>query len=269
MIGEVYWHGILRKYIVAVGTLFNDVHIERLDENGRKQGDMKVPLTYAPREKVLSRLEQNLDLQKQAITLPRMSFEMINMSYAPDRKLQTMQRHTKTSEGKDADKKLYLRIPVPYEINMQLNIYVKYLEDGQQIVEQILPYFTPEWTFTLTLIDEMPFPMDIPLVLQSVISEDTHDGSFETRRQIIWTMDFMLKGYLFGPTIEEKIIKQAEINAFVDNMFTSPNVKFNVRPGLTANGAPTSVLNNSVPLGQIEGDDNYGVITTIESLFPL
>ena len=147
--------------------------------------------------------------------------------------------------------------PVPYDVNFQLSIMVKNAEDGTQILEQILPFFTPEWTNTVQLIDDMDIKLDIPLVLVSVSSDDTYDGDFETRRALIWTLDFTMKCYFFGPTKTKKLIKLANVNFFIDGFDTAigsantPVERVSVEPGLipTANLAGTISSANTIVTG--------------------
>lgn len=266
MLGEIFDHRTLRRYVIAFGTLFNDLHVRHRDSNGNVIETIKVPLAYAPRDKMISRLEQNPDMESQAITLPRMSFEMINMSYAPERKLPKAQKIVRTMEGENTLLRTVYS-PVPYDINIQLNIYVKYAEDGTGIAEQIMPFFTPEFTMSMRLIDDMDFVMDIPLVLQSVISEDTYDGDFESRRAVIWTFDFMMKSWLFGPTNEQKMIKQAEVSTYLDTLLAVKHSQTTTTPGLTAGGQPTSNASLSVTANNISANSNYGYVNSFEEYF--
>lgn len=209
---------------------------------------IKVPISYSPREKLLARIETDPKLNKPtAVSLPRMGFEVTSMTYAGERKLSTIQRYSAKSSS-DPGKKNSVYAPVPYDINFQLSIMVKNAEDGTQILEQILPFFTPEWTNSVQLIDDLELKMDIPLVLISVSSDDTYDGDFETRRALIWTLDFTMKCYLFGPIKNKKIIKFAKTNFLIDgfdeNIGSSNTVleKVTVQPGLI----PTEILTGVV-----------------------
>ena len=172
MFGHDYYYGSIRKYVALFGTLFNDIHVIRDNTSRNLKQTIKVPVTYGPREKVLARLTQDPDLNRMpAITLPRMSFEITNVTYAATRKLNTVGR--RVAQNQDYPSKLnYAYNPVPYDIAFTLSIIVKNADDGAQIVEQILPFFTPEWTTTVELIPELNAVYDIPLVLNDVRSED-------------------------------------------------------------------------------------------------
>ncbi len=206
MLGHTFYHQHLRKYVIVFGTLFNDIIVQRKDNSGNVVQDIKVPLAYAPREKALARIQQDPDLaRKVGMVLPRMSFEMQSFNYAPERKLNKI--HRNVAAYADDKAKLYAAYsPVAYDIGFDLNIYTRYAEDSTQILEQILPFFTPEWSVTMTLIPEMSWKQDIPVVLNGVSAQDTYDGDFETRRALIHTLNFTLKGYLWGPLRKSGVV---------------------------------------------------------------
>lgn len=211
MFGQTFYHETLRKYIIMFGNLFNDIQVNRYDSSNNLVTNLRVPVNYGPRDKALSRIDQNPDLiPEYGIILPRMSFEMIAMNYAPTRKLNTVDRRAQSTTDNTRLKFQYN--PVPYDINMTLSIMVKNADDGAQILEQILPYFTPEWTSTMKLIPDMDFLTDIPVVLQAVSTEDTYEGAFEQRRALIHTLDFIIKGYFYGPVKTSEIIRKAQID---------------------------------------------------------
>ena len=291
MLGHKFYHEHLRKYVIVFGTLFNDIIVQRKDNSGNIVQDIKVPLAYAPREKALARIEQDPDLaRKVGMVLPRMSFEMQSYTYAGERKLNKIHRNVAVY-GDDKDKLYAAYSPVPYDIGFDLNIYTRYAEDSTQILEQILPFFTPEWSVTMTLIPDMDWKQDIPIVLNGVSSEDTYDGDFETRRALIHTLNFTLKGYLWGPIRKTGIIKQANVMTHVDtstvfaNTHSSNTVIANVNvtntsssgyylhsrttttPGLLANGSPTSNSSATVASSSIDADDDFGYIHNFEEWF--
>jgi len=220
MFGHEFYHEHLRRYIIVFGTMFNNIVVSRKTSAGVVDKRIKVPISYSPRDKLLARIETDPNLRKpDAISLPRMGFEMTSMTYAGERKLNTIKKFT--AAGTNGNNRTIMYAPVPYDVNFQLSIMVKNAEDGTQILEQILPFFTPEWTNTVQLIDDMDIKLDIPLVLVSVSSDDTYDGDFETRRALIWTLDFTMKCYFFGPTKTKKLIKLANVNFFIDGFDTA------------------------------------------------
>lgn len=272
MFGRTWNHDSLRKYIIVFGTVFNDIYINRLSNAGEVLQTLKVPLTYGPKDKVLSRLEQSPRLDDQVgIILPRISFEMTTMEYDSTRKLNTLNKLTKQSTNAGTDDEVkYQYQPVPYDMQFEMNILVKNAEDGTRIVEQIVPYFTPDFTVSVNLVPEVDGPRDIPIILNSITSQDEYEGSFEQRRALIWTLSFTMKGYLYGPTKKSKLIKLAETTfrlpedvetGNTDN--TANTIVVASRPGLTANGQPTTNTALSISYEDIKSTDNYSIINTI------
>ena len=265
---STFYHGTLRKYVTLFGTLFNDIYINRTDNVHGVTETLKVPLLYGPHEKVLARLESDPTLTKPVATiLPRMAFEITTLSYAPTRKLATITRRAKGS-GNPTDIK-YQYNPVPYDISFSLYIMVKNQEDGTQILEQILPYFTPEWTSTINVLPDLDVKLDVPVVLLNVTPQDTYEGNFEERRVITWTLDFVMKGYFYGPVRSSKVITLAKTNFFDASGFediddavgVAPNMEnITIEPGLTANGMPTSNATITIPRNEITANSNYGFI---------
>lgn len=277
MFGRTWSHDTLRKYIIVFGTLFNDIYINRNNNTGEVIQTLKIPLTYGPKDKVLARLDQNPTLDNQVgIVLPRITFEMTSMEYDPTRKLNTLNKLTKqsTTAGTDDEVK-YQYQPVPYDMQFEMNILVKNAEDGTRIIEQIVPYFTPDFTVSVNLVPEVDAVRDVPVILNSISHQDTYEGSFEQRRAIIWTLTFTVKGWLYGPTKKSKLIKKAETVfrlpadvATGNTTNTTNTVIVASKPGLTANGQPTSNAAASIDYDEIISTDNYGYINTItENLY--
>jgi hypothetical protein len=221
---QIFYHGIIRKCIVGFGTLFSDIYIDRKQGdsvNGTTVQRLQVPLAYAPKEKWLVRLEQDPDLSQNVyVSLPRMSFEIIGYNYDPQRKLNRMQQ-LKCGDTSGSVSTLYT--PVPYNIDMSLYVLTKTQEDGLQIIEQILPTFTPEYTLNLNLVDEMNVKMEVPIVLNSVSVMDEYDGDFETRRFVTHTLNFQMKVNLFGNVGGKSVIETVNANVGQNEDFSSPN----------------------------------------------
>ena len=271
MLGHDYYHESLRKYVIYFGTLFNDLRVKRRNTAGNVIQNINVPVTYAPREKMTSKLETNINLADQeAIILPRISFEMVSLQYAAERKLNTMNRYS-TVDVNNSSKKKNMFQPVPYDINFDLNIYVKYAEDATQILEQILPFFTPEWTASLNLVPDLGITMDIPVVLQSMSSQDTYEGDYDTRRALIWNLNFVMKGYMFGPIRESSVIKSSNVQMFTANSSNgyanTPVAAVKVKPGLDQFRVATSNSALTIPVANIFSNDTYGVIADFEDYF--
>lgn len=193
---NIYYHQITRKIIVAFGSLFSGIKIARQKDGETKQV-LEVPISYAPKEKWLVRIEQDPLLDSHTYTtLPRMSFEINGMVYDSSRKVNKMNYLT-CGDGTNDVKKVYS--PVPYNFDVSLYILTKTQEDALQIVEQILPTFVPDYTMSIKPIADTDLIVDIPIVLNSVSVQDDYDGDFETRRFVTYTLTFTIKGLMFGP----------------------------------------------------------------------
>ena len=261
MYGNHFYNESTRRYVAVFGTMFNDMQIGRSDGNGSEIQRATVPINYAPVQKILAKLEQDPNLDATAMTLPRMSFEITGMSYNGDRKLTSL---TKQTRGNATGSKSTLYTPSPYDIEFQLNIMTKYNEDGTKILEQILPYFKPDVTVSVKMIDSMDLYVDIPIVLNSVSTEDSYEGDFTTRRALIWTLNFTMKAYYFGPTVQKKIIKFVDVNFTPDMDITTPtSSSVTIQPGLTTGGVGTQVLADSVAYSDISVDDDWKYIVQV------
>ena len=266
-----FYFSLIRKYIICFGTLFNNIYITRTDKTGKVKDLIRVPITYGPRDKALARVveDPNIDRPTAVYPLPMMSFEITGFDYDGSRKLQTVNRVSVNDT--DKNKRKYQYAPVPYNISFQLSILCKNAEDGTKIVEQILPFFTPDWTVTANIIPEMNIKHDIPVILNRVGIEDVYDGNFADRRSMVWTLDFTLKGYLYGPVKTAKVIKYANTQIFVppdtaDSIsdVEDPVVTIHIQPGLTANGQPTSNSSISIPVNDIVASDDFGFVIDID-----
>jgi len=271
MFGHQYYNQVIRRYVVMFGTLFNDIIVQRFNKAGQRIQALKVPIAYGPKEKFLVRITQDPELTNQSqVSLPRMGFEMTGMQYMPDRKLSSTQRRVNTvgaTGSNNSVKTVYT--PVPYDFNFSLSVFVKNADDGVQILEQILPFFTPEWTTTLKIIPEMNIKHDVPTVLQSVTTEDAYDGDFETRRSLIYNLDFLVKGYIYGPVKKSGIIKRTMVD-FINSANTELQQgnrieKITITPGLDANGNPTANSAQSINIDNISANDNYGFAIDYET----
>lgn len=262
MFGHTYYHSIIRKYIIMFGTMFNDIDVQRFNTAGERIQTLRVPIAYGPKEKFLARLAQDPNFDRDvAIVLPRMSFEITSMNYNSTRKLPSTIKNVYTYT--DKDKLKYQYTPVPFDITIALSVFVKNADDGVQILENILPFFTPEWTNSVHLIPELKLKMDVPVVFNDITTEDTYDGDFSTRRALIHTLNFTVKGYLFGPVRTQGVIKRAIATTNVEKTDGSSSAISSIltaTPGLTANGAPTSDSSITLPPQQISSTDNYGFI---------
>ena len=205
-------HGLIRKYVIVFGSMFNDLTVQRNSGSSRIQ-TLAVPIAYGPKQKFLVRLDTDPNLDREiAISLPRIGFELSGISYDSNRKLNSAQKNTYDHTDKN-----FRKTQLPYNIDFTMSIFVKNADDGTQILEQILPYFKPEWNMSVNLVPEMNIKMDIPTVLNSVDLEDTYDGDFQTRRAIIWNLNFTMKGYLYGPVSNQGVIKRISVDIYEDD----------------------------------------------------
>lgn len=267
MLGSSFYHGTIRKYVTLFGSMFNDIYIDRVDSSNNALQSMRVPISYGPKDRYLARAQQNPDLKRPvSMVFPRMSFEINNIHYDPDRKLNTIGRNAGPS-GLTGNVNTQFN-PVAYDFDITLSIIARNADDATRIVEQIIPFFTPEWTTAIKLIPELSLELDIPVVLKSVALEDSYENNFEEKQFTIWTLGFTLKGYLFGPINKKKVIKQIEINFYTPTTNTAAQGVGNtniseyviITPGVDANGNPTTLPGNTIPLSQITANSNYGFI---------
>ena len=255
MFGEHFYHKKIRNTVIAFGTIFNNVNIKRLDSSGNPIQNIKVPLSYSPKEKFLARLDAQQDLtgddSSVAITLPRMSFEVAGYSYDGSRKLNKNQKITKVTTNADTTKLNSQYTPVPYNVNFSLSVYVANTDDGLQIIEQILPYFQPD--YTVTMIQDstyMDTKRDIPFILGDVSYDDSYTGSLTSLRRITYTLSFTAKIYLYGPISTTAIIKKVSADLYTNTSDQSPSRSERV----TVQPNPTSA----------DKDDTYTYTTTLE-----
>jgi len=218
MLGQQFYHETIRNVIVAFGTMFNNIQIVRKNNSGAIIQTMKVPLAYGPKQKFLVRLDQDPSASNStAITLPRLGFEIGALSYDPVRKMNRVQKFKKVkSSSSDSNKLDTQYMPVPYNMDITLYAMAKNSDDALQIVEQILPYFQPDYTLTLNDMADMGIKKDVPIILTDVSYEDSYQGDFQARRAIIYTMSFTSKFFLYGPVTSSKVIKTVQVDQYAN-----------------------------------------------------
>lgn len=215
MLNQTFYWGTTRKAIIAFGNIFNNIFIERRNAAGTVVQRFKVPLAYAPRQKMIARIEQqpNLDDERVQVILPRMSFEIMGLQYDPARKISPIQSN-RAILSNDPNKLQAQYAPTPYNISMNLYVYVKNQDDGLQIVEQILPYFNPDYNLSLKAIPQLNIQNDLPIILDSVTYQDEYEGDFAVRRAIVWTLAYTLKINYYGPVQKTGIIRKVNVDMF-------------------------------------------------------
>jgi hypothetical protein len=267
MFGQQYYYALTRKYVIAFGNLFNDTYIARTDDQGNITQYVKVPLTYAGKDKMLAVVKANPEeLKSSQINLPIMSFELMGLVPNWSRKLDTLNRYVR--KATDLDKANYIYDSVCYDLQFNLYIWVKNREDGIKIIDQILPNFKPNWDMTLNLIPEMNIVIDTPVIIGTPTYEDKYDGSLTTQNPITWTIPFTMKAQYFGVTKTKPIIKiSKQVFHFGNPGDTSDPVgELTITPGLTANGDPTSVANQSINVHSIAINDDFGFVVEESAL---
>jgi len=213
MLGSTFYHQTIRKYVAVFGTLFNDINIERKNSSGVVVERLKVPLAYGPKQKWLLAIQETTSDRKVVATrTPRMGFAMTGISYDSVRKLNTIGRNVAANTSSTNTNMTTMYNPVPYNFDFQLFILVKNAEDGTQILEQVLPYFTPEFTVTVNTIPDMNIKADVPITLNSADVADEYEGDLTARRTITWTLSFTLKGFIYPNVTSGEIIKSIEVN---------------------------------------------------------
>ena len=221
MLGTYYYHEIIRKTIIAFGTLFNTIDIKHKKQDGSAYSTTRVPIAYGPREKFLARLEQKPDLRSRvAITLPRLAFELTSIQYDNERKVSTMQTFKTLTSGTKKARRVYM--PVPYNLGFRLNVMTEFNEDSLQIVEQILPVFQPSFNLTIDLVEAIGEKRDVPMILENVTFDDNYESGMEEKRVITHTLEFTAKTYLFGnvPSAGTGLIKKVQIDKYTDTANT-------------------------------------------------
>jgi hypothetical protein len=205
----------MRKYVVLFGTMFNNITLVRTNTDTNTEIErVKVPIVYGPKEKYISRLRSDPDLQKQIqVRLPRMSFELSGISYDASRKQNSLLKVAKSSSGTAAQSSY---MAVPYDLNFDLTMYTRNIDDGNQIIEQILPIFNPDYTVTINPISSLGVLKDVPIIMNSVSNQVEYEGNFDSVRFVFWTLSFTMKAHFYGPVTNPKIIRKVIANIFND-----------------------------------------------------
>ena len=263
MFGLHFYHATMRKSVAVFGTLFNDISVVRKKSDGSIVNQVRVPLAYGPKQKFLARLDQETGFDApMGIKLPRMAFEITGLELDV---IQKGQKRNKIIEnhGSDVTKKKTLQNYTAYNIGMQLNILAKNQDDGLQIMEQILPYFQPEYTLTIKPVDGFDLKQDVPVILTGVNIDDQYEGSFEERRVLIYTLDFTMKMKFYGPTVNQGVIR--EVNLDFENRQTGEffeGLNYTVRPSDTADNKVVTVAYDENQF--VVGGDQFIYDVTVE-----
>jgi hypothetical protein len=267
MLGNYFYHKIIRKTVTTFGTLFNNVQIKKYDAQGNFVKQEKVPLAYGPMQKFLARLKQNPDIDRNfTINVPRLSFEMTAITYDGSRKVPPIQQNrVVNNETKGYDVQY---MPVPYNVEFELGIITKSQDDALQILEQILPFFQPQFTVTIVMIPEMDEKRDIPITLNSVDFNDEYEGDLMERRTITYTLRFTAKTYLYGPISSGDIIKKSIANINIGDKVTNARIlKYQVQPEAISDQDGDSDI-DAVDTALLTAEDDFGFNEGIEYYGP-
>lgn len=211
MFGTYFYNETIKRAVSIFGTCFNNISVKKIKADGTILHEQKVPISYGPKQKFLERLAEDANLSdgmRSAISLPRLAFELTGFNYDPARQQNKLLRNVKsTTELADGGKRAFQYQPAPYDLNFTLSVLAKNMSDALQIIEQIIPYFQPEYTVTMKMIDSMTDYRDVPIVLNGITMNDTYEGGFEERRVIEYTLEFTMKLYMFGPVYTGEVIR--------------------------------------------------------------
>lgn len=226
-----FYHKLIRKHVILFGNMFNNINIIKLDtDESTETQRYKVPIIYAPKDHFVTRIESDPDFLRSVQTvLPRLSFELIDIKYDADRKQNSLLRMAKNDTATRAASSY---MAVPYDFVFELNLYAKTIDDGNHVIEQILPYFAPDYTVTITPVAELGLQKDIPIIMEDIKQNVQYEGNYDSVRYVYWTMTFVVKGYLFGPVSTPKIIRKSIANIYNDpSLLTGYIIKINTGSG--------------------------------------
>ena len=230
MIGNIpFYHRSLNKLVVSFGNLFNDIDIIRFAKDGTQYEKFKVPLSYAQKEKYITRITSYPNLTKAVqIVVPRLSFVINSIVYDPTRKqVTTLKNYNQLSSSKINSQ----YVPVPFNFGFNVSLFTRNIEDATQVLEQILPFFTPDYTMTIDFINSIGRTYDVPVILDSVTSSTEYEGTMDNTRIITWELEFTAKSYIWPPVNESGLIKQIDVNLRdLDNSNTIVNIDITPNP---------------------------------------
>jgi len=214
-----FYHQHIKKAITAFGMIFTNINVNRVDKNNVTQQVIRVPLSYSTKQKFLSRIalvEDADDRAEVAITLPRMGFEIQNFEYDPARKISLVQKNKAIVAGANSGKVSSTFVSTPWNMTVDLYVFAKNQEDGLQIIEQILPFFNPDFNITVNELPEMGIKRDIKITLDNVAYDDQYEGEYASRMSIIWTLSFTMRLNFYGYVADQNIIREAVARAYTD-----------------------------------------------------
>ena len=249
MFGSHFYHATVRKSVAVFGTIFNDIRVARKKGDGSLINQIKVPLAYGPKQKFLSRIDTETGQDASiAIKLPRMAFEITGIELDSSKKLPKRAQLIEPGTTGTTTNRNVIKQFAPYDINMQLNIMAKNQDDGLQILEQILPYFQPEYTVSIKPVDDFTsFKQDVPIILNGVSFDDQYEGDYNSRRVLIYTLDFTMKMSFYGPVGNDKVVREV-------------NIDFNQKSGSSNN-----ISEMDITIGDRDTESSFTITTSIDN----
>ena len=253
-----FYHGTTRNLVIAFCGLFSNIFLRTRDAVGVTRKIVNVPISFLSKEKFLVRLMQDPGLNEDTmLVLPRLSAELTGITYDSSRQLNKMQKVVAATPTRA----VYYYTPVPYVVSFNLYTYTKTVEDNLQIMEQILPFFAPDMNLSIKMLEEPELIQDIPMMLNSVSTDDQFDGSFETTRTIISTYSFSMKAYYYGP-----ILNSIDLENHFDSSANAQVIKqVNVSVGNTVGNVKYTAVINPFEAGK---DDPYSIDENWVTIIP-
>ena len=254
-----FYHEHIRKAIVAFGMIFNNIRIERRNTLDEIIQVMRVPLSYSTKQKFLSRIALIPDAESRgevAIVLPRMGFEIQQLTYDPSRKVSPIQRNKAIGEGDNPNTVRSSFVATPYNMSLALYVFAKNQEDGLRIIEQILPFFNPDFNITVNELPVLGIKRDIKITLDNIDYDDNYEGDLADRQSIIWTLNFTMRLNFYGPVSNTNVIKES-----IAKLYEKDDL-LNVRVRSTSTIGTDGVVDKTLTPA-----DEYEYITTILESF--
>ncbi len=220
---QTFYHQHIRKAIIAFGTIFNNINVERKNSSGAVAQTLRVPLSYSTKQKFMTRIARVTDTSTRgevAITLPRMGFEIQGIQYDPARKTQVINKNKVVGTGDDANTVRVAFNSTPYNMQLALYIFAKNQDDGLQCLEQIIPYFNPDFNVTINDLPELGIKRDIKITLDNVGYEDEYEGEFANRLSVVWTLNFTMRLNFYSNVSNHDVIKKAIATVYNDPAMT-------------------------------------------------
>ena len=260
-----FYHEAIKRAVSVFGTMFNEIDIQRDNSDGTATQNVRVPLSYGPKQKFIARLDSAADLMdntksRVAMTLPRIAFDITGLTYDAERKLGKLKQY-KLHDSSDNTVLRTQFAPVPYNINFGLYVLSKNTEDALQIVEQILPFFTPDFTVTMTTVPGTNEKRDVPIILSDVSYTDEYEGDFQSRRVITWNLNFEMKTYLYGSISSSEIIRDVRARTYISDdgqVDSTAGRQSEIKqvPNPTNASPETSPLNITETINFFDGNDS-------------